>query len=135
MSYDICAMDLPRGISSVDRLPEGFEPQPLGARADLVARIGEVVADADFSDPAWGLIERHTFVIEVNMGRDDPVESITFHVRGTGDEALALVARVLEHLDLRAVDVQSGDLFAAPSAGQSFKAWQEFRDDALGGHS
>jgi hypothetical protein len=123
-------MDLP-SVASIEDVPEDFEPRPLGSRQELVRRIVEVVPQSDFRDPAWGLIERDTFTIEVSMGRDDIVQAITFHVRGSGDEAVAVVARVLDHLGLRAVDTESGDFFAPDSAAASFDSWQAFRNDVL----
>ncbi|GAB4010896.1 hypothetical protein [Nocardioides ultimimeridianus] len=54
MSWDISVMDLPSDVASVADMPDDFEPQPLGSRADLITAIREVAPSADFSDPSRG---------------------------------------------------------------------------------
>jgi hypothetical protein len=133
MSWDLFVMDLPLDATTIDDIPKDFVGAPLGSRSDLVARITDVVPEADFSDPSWGLIDGPDFSIEINMGRDEQVESFAFHVRG-GDLAIGVVAEILDNLGLRAVDPQSetGALFTPASARESLGAWRAYRDAALG---
>jgi hypothetical protein len=107
MSWDIFVQDIPPLARSVKEIPDGFHPKPIGKRLDLVARIREVVPNADFSSPTWGSIEGPDYSIEVNMGLDEHVKSFAFHVRG-GDRAPFVIFDIREHLGLRAFDPASG---------------------------
>jgi hypothetical protein len=133
MSRDIFVQDLPPGATTVDDIPEDFEPRSIGLRrADIIAAITEIVPYADFSDPGWGTIDLPgtTIVasdgpgvwlrgetIEVNLGDDEQVDGFAFHVRGGGIEADRLVAKILRRLKLRALDPSSDSgVFVDPDA-------------------
>lgn len=131
VSWDISIMDLPSDAVTVEDIPQGFKPGPLGLRADLIARITEVAPMADFSDPSWGQIETPEFVVDVNIGREEVVDSIMLHVRG-GGAAPGFVADLVNHLGRRALDSQTGEFFAPDSAHESFAAWRAFRDRVVG---
>ena len=133
MSWDIFVLDLPRDAQSVDDVPRDYEPKALGQRDVLIAKIRELVPSADFSDPSWGTIEGENFSIELNMGKERVVGSFAFHVRG-GEAAVGVVAAILSHLDLRAIDGQTGEFFEwGDSALESFRAWRAFRDRVIDG--
>ncbi len=108
MSRDIFVQDLPAGILSVDDIPDDFVPQLLGVtRSQVVAAVRSVVPKCDVSDPSWiSLEEPGKYHIEVNLGTSERLESFAFHVRG-GREAEQLIKRVLERLNLRALDSES----------------------------
>lgn len=131
MSWDISIQDLPAGVTSVADIPDDFVPQPLGPRADLIARIAKFSPATDFSDVSWGELVTPEFVIEFNMGRAEIVDGMMLHVRG-GGEAAAFVDKLLEHLDMRAIDYSEGEFFDLDSATQSFGQWQDFRDRVTG---
>jgi len=57
VSWDIFVQDFPKDAKTVDDIPDDFVPQPLIPRRELITRIQEVVPEAHFSDPAWGLID------------------------------------------------------------------------------
>ncbi len=97
----------------------------------MIARILEVLPDVDFSDPTWGMFERPGFSIEFNMGAEEICGSFMLHVRGGGD-AMATVARLLQHLQLRGIDCQTGDFFSIEAAQNSFGQWQAYRDRVIG---
>ena len=129
MSWDIFAMDVPPEFKSIEEIPSDFTPRSLGSRSALIAKLKAIVPIADFSDPSWGLIEKDGWSIELNMGDDEVCRDFAFHVRGDGDEAVEVVARILTGLGIRAFDPQSGGLFVAgPSAIASFNEWRAFRD-------
>jgi hypothetical protein len=133
MSWDIFAYDFPRDAKSLEDLPAGFKPPSLGERSSVIAKIREVVPDVNFSNPAWGRIDRDGFSIELNMGRGEVCDGFAFHVRG-GAGAVAVVAAILNHLDLRAVDAQTGGFFVAGQASvESFRKWQAYRDQVAAG--
>jgi hypothetical protein len=132
MSWDIFVQDLPRDAATVVDIPPHFEPSPIGKRADIIAKIKEIVPAADFSDPSWGVIEGESWSIEVNIGKSEICKGFALHVRG-GDEAVAVVAAILDHLDLRALDGQTGEFFTpGPEALDSFRRWRAFRDRVIG---
>lgn len=91
MSWDIFVQDLPRDAATVADIPQDFKPAPIGKRADVIARIKEVVPSTDFSDPSWGQIEGEDWSIEVNIGKNETCSGFALHVRG-GDEAVGVTA-------------------------------------------
>ena len=131
MGWDVVALDLPKNWNRTDELPEGFVIRPLGKRSDLIRKIEERVPAADFHDPSWGQIVTPEFVIEVGMGEDDIVNSIGFHVHGDGSMAVSVIGDVLDHLDLRAIDLSTGEYFSRESALESFEAWRDWKNWAL----
>jgi hypothetical protein len=131
MSWDIFVQDFPKDATTIDDISDDFQPALIGPRLELIALIKEVVPNADFSDPSWGLINSNDWSIEIDMGSEDECNGIAFHIRG-GDEAAGLIAAILDHLDLRALDSQSGDFFVAgPEAMDSLKKWREYREKVL----
>jgi hypothetical protein len=134
MSWDIFVQDIPHGLSSVEDMPDDFEPKPLGARQEIIEKIRSVVPTADFSDPSWGLIDGPDFSIEVSLGSDEIVEGFAFHVRG-GDAAAFVVADILERLGCRAFDggSESGLFEVGPDGSDAQKKWRAYRDEILRG--
>jgi hypothetical protein len=129
MSWDIFAVNVPLQFEAVEEIPASFTPKPLGDRSAVIARIKRIVPTADFSDPSRGLIEKDGWSIALDMGDDAICEDFAFHVDGDGDEAVEIVARILDGLGIRGFDPQAGRLFVAgPSAIASFNKWRAFRD-------
>ena len=130
MSWDISILDLPFDARSVAEIPDDFQPQPLGRRDELIAAIREIAPGSDFTDPSWGELVGLDFVIEFNMGRSETVDSIMLHVHG-GDPAVELIVALLDRRGRRAIDCSTGDFFNPASSGESFRAWQHFRDRVI----
>jgi hypothetical protein len=134
MSWDIYVQDLPLEFERLADIPTGFRPGTLGERSRIIASICEVLPMADFSDPSWGVVDGDGWSIEVNLGKDDVCRGFAFHVRG-GGEAVGAVAAVLKHLNLRALDAQTGEFFSAGAEAQaSFARWRAFRDRVVDKH-
>lgn len=132
MSWDIFVQDLPRDAASVEEITHDFKPKPIGLRQNIIRDIVSAIPSANFSDPAWGLIDGDDWSIEVNLGDEEEVKSFAFHVRG-GDAAAGVVGAILEKLKLRALDSQTGDFFlAGPEAVESFRKWRAYRDSVIG---
>lgn len=127
MSWDIIVMDLPVSANAILDIPNDFKPAPVGRRSEIIKAIESLVPSADFSDPAWGIIDGPGFSVEVGMGNAELVDSFAFHVRG-GDAAAGLVAEVLRVLGLRALDTTLGDFFRPESAVESLRKWRAYRD-------
>ncbi|MGA9354001.1 MAG: hypothetical protein WBV46_09955 [Terriglobales bacterium] len=126
-------MDFPRNAATVAGVPADFRRSSIGTRQALIEKIKQVIPSADFSDAAWGRIDGSDWSIEMNMGKEEGCSSFAFHVRG-GEGAVGVVAAILERLDLRAVDSQTGDFFApGPEALEGFAKWRRYRDQVMGG--
>jgi hypothetical protein len=120
--------DLPRDANSISDIPDDFRPGLIGKRTDVIRKIREVAPYADFSDPSWGHIEADDWSIEVNIGAKEECDGFALHVRG-GDAVVGVIAAILNHLDLRALDSQTGEFFVAgPEALESFRKWRAFRE-------
>jgi hypothetical protein len=130
MSWDIFVQDIPIEAATINDIPDSFVPAPIGLRSDIIGKIKEVAPFADFSDPAWGTIAGEDFSMEVNLGADESLDSFAFHVRGS-DLAAALVSEILEHLNLRAFDAGTGDIFDHVRASEGLARWRAYRQKVL----
>ncbi len=130
MSWDISIQNLPKDVQNVEEIPDDYQPSPLGPRAEVIARIQKVLPEVDFSDPSWGMLDQPGFSIEFNMGAEEMCDSFMLHVRGGGD-AMAMVAGLLQRLQLRGIDCQTGDFFSLEAARKSFGDWQAYRDRVI----
>lgn len=133
MSWDVLLFPLPDGITSMEAVPDDYEPPPIGTRAEVHAAVLRAEPGADLSDPAWGVLSAESWSIELNIGRKDPVASVMLHVRGGDDEVLPAVFRLAEALGCRALDCSDGELLApGDGAGGNWHAFQEYRDRVVG---
>lgn len=130
MSWDISVQDLPVGVDKVENIPDDFEPQNLGSRQEIIAKILAIIPDVDFGNPSWGILNTDDYSIEFNMGDDVVCDGFMLHVRG-GGEAAELIDILLAKMNLRALDCCEGDFFRLEKATQSFEDWQEFRDQVI----
>jgi hypothetical protein len=109
MSRDLFVQDLPVGISSVDEIPDDWQPRPLPFdHATVVGAVRELAQDADLADPQWLHVVLPGTDIEVRVTDEAPLESFTLHVRTADREvADAWVGRLLARLGARALDPES----------------------------
>jgi len=121
--------DLPVDAKRIADIPDDFRPASLGKRADILRKIKEIVPFADFTDPAWGHINGEGFFIEVNLGEDTEVNGFAFHGRG-GDLAVGVIADILDHLNLGALDGGNHDngFFDPERSIESLRKWRAYRD-------
>ncbi|MEV7585888.1 hypothetical protein ACIRUY_35745 [Streptomyces erythrochromogenes] len=130
MSWDVLLLRLPDGTTSVQDMAGGCTPPPLGPQKDVLAAVSRAVPEADLSDPTWGSLLGPTWSMELNVGEEDPVDSIMLHIRGSGDDALTPVFRLADALGCKVLDCSSGDLIA-PQELSGWYAFQEFRDRVI----
>ena len=131
MSWNVFVQDRPRQATTVAEVPADYRPASLGKRSATIEKIREVFPDADFSNPSRGRIDEDDCSIEVNLGTEEDCGGFVLHVRG-GDAAIGVVAAILQHLHLRALDSQTGEFFnARPEAIESFRQWRAYRDRCL----
>jgi hypothetical protein len=128
LSWDIFVQDFPPDASSLADVPACFKPASIGKRSMIIEQIKAVAPLADFSSPSWGTIESDDWSIEINIGIEEECNGFAFHVRG-GDTAVGVIAAILQHLRLRAVDSETGDFFSAgPRAAEAFGKWRAYRN-------
>ena len=135
MSWDIFVQEIPKDVKQISNMHERynhFKPSPIGTRSEIVGKIKEVIPEADFSNPSWGIIEGDGFSIEVNMGDQEECNGFVFHVRG-GDAAAFVICDILENLGLRAFDPSSetGLFEIGTDAIASFQRWRHYRNKVL----
>ncbi len=134
MSWGIIAQDLPQSATSVEETPDDFQLQSIGNGTQLISQIRQVVPQADFTDPTWGIVDDEDWTIKVRMGGKELCESIAFHVRG-GDGVIGAVAAILDELKLRSIDCQSSEFFTTGSDTlQSLPTWRHYRDRVVDGN-
>jgi hypothetical protein len=128
MSWDIFIQQFPEGARRVAEIPDTFMAPPLGRRDDVISRIRSAVPKADFTDPAWGVLEGGDYKIEFGLGDDDLLYGITLHVRGS-DDVLPHITKVLRALGLRAIDSWTGEFFDPDVAPHSLARWRSYIEE------
>lgn len=100
VSRDIFVRDIPAGISSVDEIPDDWQPQPLPfGHAAVVEAVRELAPESDTTDPAWMHVTLPGVDVEVNVTDESPLESFALHVRAADPGAAdAFIARLLDRL-------------------------------------
>lgn len=132
MSWDLIIQSYPDDALRVLDIPEEFQPIPLGTRSEIIKKIQEVAPEVNFSGPSWGLMDGGDWSIEFDMGNEESCTSIGMHVRGS-ELVVGVVARILEHCKLRAIDCQTSEFFDnSPDSLESFRRWRAFRDRCVG---
>jgi hypothetical protein len=132
MSWGIFVQEIPADARTVDEIPADFRPSPIGQRSAIISKIKEVIPSADFNDPSWGVIEGADYSIEVNLGSDEEVTGFVFHVRGS-EEAANVVADILRHLGMRALDSGTGGIFDYDRPSSGLERWGRYRDQVVDG--
>jgi hypothetical protein len=128
MSWDIFIQQFPDGVRRVADIPATFAAPPLGRRDVVIATIRSVCPQADFSDPAWGVLRSDDYNIEFGLGDEDVLHGITLHVRGS-DAVLPLVVNVVKALGLRAIDSWTGEFFDPIIAAHSLARWRKYIEE------
>ncbi len=110
MSWEILVQDLP-DVVNLEDVPNDFRPGPIGQRAELIARIKEAVPTAEEED-GWLFVQNVDVDLSIQFHMEDPllVRYLLIHVH-SGANSKAHVAGIIEKLGLRAVDVDTGELF------------------------
>ena len=126
-------MAAPEEFVRMDDIPPDFVGQPLGPVAVVLRRLQDRFPDVDLSDASWGHLVRDDWSIELNVGQDDPVESIMLHVRGGGDGVLPVVASIADAVSGRALDFSEGVfLTGSPNQPNGWPDFQAYRDGIFG---
>jgi len=123
MSWDVHIQDF-GDFARLEDIPDDFQPQPLGSRADVIAAIHKVLPSCDFNDPSWGIYSHRDGSIEIVFGQDTTCAGISLFVRGR-DSIVDAVATIVEALPGRAVDMQTGSFFEPSTARASLGQFNE----------
>ena len=112
MSWSIFAQDLPADANCIEDIPDNFKPKPIGARADVIAKILQVTPSAEFEpDFAHASLEGDGFSVEISILHDDPCMGVSFCVRGGRPAVIDMIADILDSLKLRALHTGDGPHF------------------------
>jgi hypothetical protein len=117
--------------SSTSEMPNDFRPDPIGSLEEVRKSLHDALPDIDFGDPSWGVLDGRGWSIEFSIGRNEPVESVTLHVRGS-DDAISAIRAAAEALRARVLDFSTAEFLsfdADPAAG--LRKWRAFRDRAV----
>jgi hypothetical protein len=125
MSWDVLLLRLPDDVTSVHEVPADYVSDPLGRRHDVLAAVAQACPEVDLSDPTWGDLDGPTWSVELNIGSEDPVDSIMLHIRGSGDDVLTPVFRLAETLQCKVFDCAEGNLMT-PGQTSAWHAFQQF---------
>ncbi|MEU4777367.1 hypothetical protein [Micromonospora sp. NPDC023633] len=132
MSWDVFIFKAPPHANLIDELPKDYEPPVLAAASDVRQRLVDSFRDVDLSDPAWGHLTGPTWSIELNIGSDDPVDSIMLHVRGGSADVLTVIARIAACVGGRALDTSTGEFLSGhPAESTGWHGFRKYRDQVL----
>ena len=129
MSWDVILMNL-GGLQPPKE--EALRPFPMGTAEHVRASISHSMPSVDWSDPAWGILDREQWSIEFNLGPEPIIEGVMLHVRGGGDP-VPEICRLCRENSWEALDCSTGEFLdlAAP-ARDGWEGFKRFRDRALG---
>jgi hypothetical protein len=135
MSWDVMILNL-RNASPAPSVQaiEKTDVQPLGPAAEVRELISSSLPGVDWSEPSWGRFRdsRNELWIEINTGKDDPIEHMMLHDRGTGDAISAIMA-VIRPRAWSAVDCTTGEFLDPDDPSDAgWRRFQEFRDQVVG---
>lgn len=129
MSWDVVIFRPPPQVTTLDELPAGFEPPPLGAMTDVLARLRDTLPALDLTEPDWGRLAGPTWTMELGIGAEDPVATVTLFIRGTGDDVLDAIDAIATALGARAAATETGTFVDDDPSG--WHAFQRDRDRIL----
>lgn len=115
---------LPAGATTLLELDPSVPCEPLGSVDAVAARVREVEPEAQLSDPSHGWIRSSTWLIELVIGPEDPVEWVRLFVRGSGDEVVGRIMGVAEALNCVVFD--DGELESVSDAGD-VRLWHAYQ--------
>jgi hypothetical protein len=131
MSWDVLLFPAEGAPAPGEEIPEGWSAAPLGPLDEVRSRISGVIPAVAWDDKRWGTLEGPGWSIEFNGGRQDPIDGLMLHIRGSGDP-LPVLSVLCQRNSWAALDLSTGeflDLSAPSSAG--WTQFQEFRDQLL----
>jgi len=115
VTWDIYALRGPGGARTVEQIPEGWQPPPVGTHEEVLDRLRETVPQADLSDPTWVRIRGESWLVEAALGKAPQVHDVSFYVTGDGPEPVEAVLKVTRALRITAYDTETGEILTPES--------------------
>jgi hypothetical protein len=131
MSWDVVILNMRANTPSTLNHIEESDYAPLGPAAEVRQHVSLLLPGVDWSNPTWGIYGEDGFSIEFNVGKEDPIESMMLHVRGSGD-AIAAITRFAKPLGLSALDCSTGEFLDLENPSQAgWRGFQAYRDKVI----
>ena len=132
MSWDVIIMKVPESFTGdFDELPEDWMPGNICTHKYLKNEIIKLFPKINNDDSSWMMLDEETYSIEFNVGEDDPINTITLHVRGD-DKALESIKIFSEKLYCKALDTTEGEIIDfSDEPNKGFSKWREYRNKVL----
>jgi hypothetical protein len=121
MSWQVLLMELPAEAQSMTQVPHDYRADSLGDRALLASRLEEAIPGIEFEDPSWGSVNGDGFSIQIDLGEQSEVDSVTLHVQGGGSDAMQTIWQTTRALGVRALDVTTGELLNFSQDGDELR--------------
>jgi len=131
MSWDVYIQDF-GNYNRIEDIPEDFQPKTIGDKLDIISKIKEIAPDLNDSDNSWLILENNKFSIEFNIGKNDSLDSIMLHIRGD-ESVIGFINELISKLQLRAVDMATGEFINFSSHLEGLRLWTEYRDFIMKG--
>ncbi|QOT75730.1 hypothetical protein [Cupriavidus basilensis] len=131
MSWDVSLHKFSQRYNTVDEIPDNEQPLLLGSLSEVQAAVSEAFPGTNWTDPIWGIYDGGPGSIEFNIGKADPVQILTLHVRANK----AIVGGILhlcERIGCQAIDLTNSsflDQSEHPAAG--LEKWRAYRDQIV----
>jgi hypothetical protein len=131
MSWDVVIMRFPEGFDGdFEEIPDDWEPENLFTQNYFEEEIKKVFPNI-IGDKTWMTLNAETFSIEFNIGGDDPVNSITLHIRG-GDEAIQVIGTICKKFNCQALDTTECKLIDFDKeTNEGFTQWRAYKDKVM----
>jgi hypothetical protein len=132
MSWDVLVMRFPEGFDGdFDNIPDGWKPEELFTHDFFIKEVKKIFPNINDADEDWLFLNKETFSIEFNIGKDDPISDIMLHIRG-GDEAIKAIAILCEKLNLQALDTTDCKLIDFnKETNDGFTQWREYNNRVI----
>ena len=127
MGWDVAGFIPPPGIEDLGAIPKDYYPAPIATRARFLEIATRIVPTVDASDPTWLDLTGCGQVLELSLGREDPIESVMFHVRG-GEGGIPVMLEFARTLGFRLLDCSTGEFLADDASNVAFSDWRDYRD-------
>lgn len=129
MSWDVSFMKFSNDIKELEDLSEEII-ESLGSRKEIASILIEIFPDLDFTDPAWGVLERTDYSIEFNIPEEENLTSFMLHISGN-QKAIEVLMAIQNKTGWKAIEGSEGILNLNESPERGLIEWQEYRNSII----
>ena len=131
MSWDVLVFGNDTPPPPVIQMEDKWRGIGIGILAEVRAKIDACIPGVDWSDPNWGIYNGDGYSFEFSIGKEEHCESISIHVRGTGD-VLPVLLSLGKRWTWYLLDLSQGEwLHHCESPDAGWCGFQEYRDRML----